>query len=90
MADATDPLILLRAQLEDRVIVTLDADFHSLLALNASSRPSVIRVREEGLKGRALATLILQIARQFARELESGCVMSYHDGKIRFRKLPLS
>jgi len=89
MADATDSAILLRAAHEDRIIVTLDADFHSLLVLNGSFRPSVIRIREEGLKGEALATLILQIARQFTRELECGCVMSYRDGKIRFRKLPL-
>jgi predicted nuclease of predicted toxin-antitoxin system len=90
MAGATDPSILLHALHEDRVVVTLDADFHSLLALNGSSRPSVIRIREEGLKGEALAKVILCIARQFEKELEGGCVMSYQGGKIRYSKLPLS
>lgn len=89
MADAADPSILLHALQEDRIIVTLDADFHSLLALNGSSRPSVIRIREEGLKGQALARVIVGIARQFEKELEGGCVMSYQGGKIRYRKLPL-
>lgn len=90
MANATDRSILLHALHEDRMIVTLDADFHSLLAWSGSSRPSVIRIREEGLKGGALALLILRIARQFENELEGGCVMSYQGGKIRYRKLPLS
>ena len=89
MADASDPSILLHALREDRIIVTLDADFHSLLALSGSSRPSVIRIREEGLKGESLAMLIAIIARQFEKELEEGCVMSYQSGKIRYRKLPL-
>lgn len=89
MAGASDPSILSHALDEGRVIVTLDADFHSLLALNGNARPTVIRIREEGLKGDALAMIILHIVRQFERELEGGCVMSYQRGKIRYRKLPL-
>jgi predicted nuclease of predicted toxin-antitoxin system len=90
MAEAHDSSILRHAEEEDRIIVTLDADFHALLALSGSSRPSVIRIREEGLKGPAVAALLLRIARQFKAELESGCMMTFHSGKIRLRALPLS
>jgi predicted nuclease of predicted toxin-antitoxin system len=89
MAEAPDSSILHHALSENRIIVTLDADFHSLLALSGSSKPSVIRIREEGLKGDALAALILQIAKQFESELETGCVMTFQGGKVRHRALPL-
>jgi len=89
MAEAPDLEIIRHALGEDRIIVTLDADFHALLASAGSSKPSVIRVREEGLKGQQLATLILRIGRQFRTELHGGCVMTFIGGKIRHRALPL-
>jgi predicted nuclease of predicted toxin-antitoxin system len=89
MAEAEDSQILLHALQENRVVVTLDADFHSLLARSSAKQPSVIRIREEGLKGPELAKLISQISSQFRSSLESGCVMTYLDGKIRYRSLPL-
>jgi predicted nuclease of predicted toxin-antitoxin system len=42
MAEAEDGEILARALAENRVAVTLDADFHSHLALSQASKPSVI------------------------------------------------
>ncbi len=54
MARAVDTEIIAAAKREDRVVVTLDADFHTLLALSAASKPSVIRIRIEGLKGAEL------------------------------------
>ncbi len=89
MAEATDTSILNHALDENRIIITLDADFHALLALSALAKPSVIRIREEGLKGANLAALILRIANQFESELQKGCVMSFLGGKIRHRALPL-
>jgi predicted nuclease of predicted toxin-antitoxin system len=53
------------------------------------SKPSVIRIREEGLKGAELAALILRIVSHFKSELQSGCVITYHAGKVRHRTLPL-
>jgi len=89
MADARDSEILAEAVRQKRVLVTLDADFHALLAISASKQPSVIRIREEGLKGRAIANIVLHIASRFSHELEQGCVFSYRDRKLRFRFLPL-
>jgi len=87
---------ILRDSQEDTIHVgdigmaeALDSDIHAILALAGSSKPSVIRIREEGLKGQQMATLILQIGRQFRAELLSGCVMTFIGGKIRHRALPL-
>jgi predicted nuclease of predicted toxin-antitoxin system len=42
MAAATDRELIERARRDGRVIVTLDADFHSLLALANASSPSTV------------------------------------------------
>lgn len=50
LAEAEDAEIIRRAALEDRVVVTLDADFHAHLALTQARNPSVIRIRVEELR----------------------------------------
>ncbi len=89
MAQSADSQILACGLVEKRIVVTLDADFHALLAISGADKPSVIRIREEGLKAPALAALLIRIAAQFASELESGCMMSFSNEKIRTRALPL-
>jgi len=89
MATASDLSILEMADAEERALVTLDSDFHALLAVSGADKPSVVRIREEGLKGVALAQIVSAIALQHEGALLSGCVMSYQSGKIRYRSLPL-
>ena len=55
MAEALDAHIVERARIEGRVIVTLDADFHAILALTGATSPSVIRLRIQGLRGAEVA-----------------------------------
>ncbi|MGB5252953.1 MAG: DUF5615 family PIN-like protein [Sedimenticolaceae bacterium] len=57
LSRASDTEILEYAANNDRVVVTLDADFHTILALREASGPSVVRLRIEGLKGPELAAL---------------------------------
>jgi predicted nuclease of predicted toxin-antitoxin system len=90
MAASTDALIMELAASEHRVFVTLDADFHSLLAASQADSPSVIRIREEGLKGDIIAKLLIHISDRFATNLIDGCAMSYQNQKIRLRKLPIT
>ena len=89
MASASDLTILQIAERENRIVVTLDADFHALLAMSGASQPSVIRIREEGLKGPALCELILQLWKQFAAALVAGCVLSATLRQARLRLLPI-
>ena len=41
----SDETILATARASDGVVVTLDADFHALLAMSGAPAPSVIRIR---------------------------------------------
>jgi predicted nuclease of predicted toxin-antitoxin system len=47
LSAAEDIEILRSARENSQVIVTLDADFHALLATSAATSPSVIRIRIE-------------------------------------------
>lgn len=53
MSEAEDADIIQRARDEGRIVATLDADFHTLLALNVAIAPSVIRIRIERLRAQA-------------------------------------
>jgi len=89
MAKTADELILKHAAKEARVVVTLDADFHAILALSGAKGPSVIRFRVEGLTAQPASDLILKIGGSFGTQLMDGCVISCDEEKVRIRKLPL-
>lgn len=86
---ADDATILQRAREEGRVVVTLDADFATLLALSGAISPSVIRIRIQGLYGREAAALIRSVLDHCMDELAAGAVVTVQPGRIRIRRLPL-
>lgn len=89
MASATDEAILNAAKLRQAVVVTLDADFHRLLATSQATSPSVVRVRLEGLKGDQLAAILVQVIATMSVELATGAVVSVMQNRIRVRSLPI-
>lgn len=42
--------------------MTLDADFHVLLALSGANSPSVVRIRIEGQRAEELASLLVSVS----------------------------
>ncbi len=58
LASATDAVIVAHALAHHQAIVTLDADFHSMIALVGKAQPSAVRVRIEGLRHQELAELV--------------------------------
>ncbi len=89
LAAASDEVILLRAKTEGRVVVTLDADFHQLLANTNAQQPSVVRVRIEGLNHEAMTGLLQRELTIREPLLESGVAISITERGVRLRKLPL-
>jgi predicted nuclease of predicted toxin-antitoxin system len=89
LAHAADQVILERARGENRVVCTLDADFHELLAAGGWASPSVVRIRLEGLPAREIAALILRILQEVGPSIRQGVAVSVTAGAIRVRRLPL-
>jgi predicted nuclease of predicted toxin-antitoxin system len=89
MSRADDADILQRARAESRVCVTLDADFHSLLATSGERSPSTIRIRKEGLDPTALAVLLQGVWAKIADALNSGALVTVTERSVRVRRLPI-
>lgn len=89
LAAATDVEILDYAKQEKRVVVTLDADFHALLAVNTASAPSVVRIRIEGLKGLALADLLEKVCFMSQDDLSRGAMVAVTERSLRIKHLPV-
>ena len=89
LSRATDRQILDFARKEDRVIITLDSDFHAILAVENAESPSVIRIRQEGLKGPELAELIMKIWPEIHNILQKGAMITVTESAIRIRQIPL-
>ena len=89
MSEAEDADIIQRARDEGRIVATLDADFHTLLALDVASTPSVIRIRIERLRAKALTNLLLMVIAECEEDLEQGAAVTVEPSRIRVRRLPL-
>ena len=89
LARATDSHILDVARERGSTMVTLDADFHALLATSRATGPSVVRIRIEGLDGQKLASLLVHVLSIAGAEIEAGAVVSVTAHQIRVRLLPI-
>jgi predicted nuclease of predicted toxin-antitoxin system len=89
LARAADAHILDVARERQAVVVTLDADFHAILAASRATNPSVVRIRIEGLNGEQVASLLVQVLAVAGAEIEVGAVVSATAHRIRVRVLPI-
>jgi len=86
---AEDPVILERASLEERILVSADTDFATLLAVTRKAKPSFILFREpDVIRARDYVGRILVSLPLLESELEAGCVVVFRHGRIRVRNLP--
>jgi predicted nuclease of predicted toxin-antitoxin system len=72
---------------QGRTVVTLDADFHALLMVNRQTSPSVIRFRQEGLKGEDLAAILETVSSAVSADLERGALVTATARSIRVHRL---
>ena len=90
LSRADDVDILLRPRADMRVCVTLDADFHSHLAISGEANPSVIRIRKEGIDATALAALLQGIWPGIEEGLSGGAMVTVTERSVRVRRLPIA
>lgn len=87
---AQDIEVFERAAVDDRVVLSADTDFGTLLAKRAAPKPSVVQFRGPGSrKPDALSRTLLSNLAQFAEALESGSIVTIEPSRVRVRVLPI-
>jgi predicted nuclease of predicted toxin-antitoxin system len=87
---ASDEQIFDRARAEERVVVSADTDFGTLLATRKETSPSVILFRHGSQHHPAdQAALLKDNLPQLSQALDTGSIVVIEPDRIRIRALPL-
>ena len=90
LSTATDAEILEQGRTQGRIVVTLDSDFHTIVALSGAIEPSVIRIRIEGLRAAEMTRIIIQTIKICEQDLINGAIVSVENERVRLRQLPIT
>jgi predicted nuclease of predicted toxin-antitoxin system len=87
---AEDTQIIELAQTNERIIVTLDADYHAAIALTSLPSPSVIWIRVVNLRASAYVEIIMPILNEYKEMLIDGVLITMRsDRTVKTRLLPI-
>jgi len=86
---AEDEEILTPAREQGSVVITLDADFHALIAVRGLSAPSVVRLRREGCRAETAVGILDPVLEHYRVDLEKGALISVKEHRVTCHRLPV-
>ncbi len=86
----SDSLILKKAKEENRILLTCDLDFGHLLFESQENSPTTIIFQLEYQTPLNHIHKLTKLFDEYLSDLQSYCIISIDDTKIRFRSLPLT
>jgi predicted nuclease of predicted toxin-antitoxin system len=90
LQDASDDVVFALARDQDRILVSADTDFGTLLAMREQNRPSVILFRHCDERDPVKqCRLLLRHLEQLAADLQEGALAVIEPHRIRIRMLPM-
>lgn len=89
LAGHTDDDVMALALDEDRVLVTTDTDFGTILALTGAAGPNVLLLRGVGDSISERVTAILDVLPRIENDLSQGAVVVIEEDRYRIRYLPI-
>ena len=90
MQGSSDEEIFDLAAIQNRVIVSADTDFGTLLAIRQATNPSVILFRRPSQRRPAYQAKLITDNLPALDVLEQGCIVVFEESRIRIRMLPIS
>ena len=90
MKSHSDAEIIKVAVERHSAILTLDADFHALIAVQRLARPSVIRLRVAGCRAEAFVEILEPVLERFDSEILNGALISVRGTRVTCRLLPVT
>lgn len=86
-ADAADEEILRRARMQDRIGMTSDLDFGTLLATCGADEPSVVQLRTVSVLPSRIGSLVTRVPHETEADLTSGALVTIAEDRVRLRPL---
>jgi predicted nuclease of predicted toxin-antitoxin system len=86
----TDIAIMEFARSDNRIVVTNDLDFGTILATTKAAGPSVIQIRTRNTLASRIGPTVLRALASAREELATGALITIDSDRFRVRSLPIT